>query len=153
MIFDSTANARACFEAHPLLRECFFWLASANPAALTPGRYEIGASGVYALVSEYLTKTAAAATIECHRRYIDIQCVLAGEERVGIVPLERCTLGPYDNERDFQEAKGPLDFITLRPGLFAVFFPADGHLPGISPGGAAVPVKKLVIKVPAQSQP
>ena len=35
------------------------------------------------------------------------------------------------------------DYITVKPGMFALFFPEDGHAPGITPTG----LKKIIIKV------
>ena len=34
-------------------------------------------------------------------------------------------------------------YIPVEPGMFAIFFPQDGHAPGITPDG----VKKVIDKV------
>jgi biofilm protein TabA len=36
-------------------------------------------------------------------------------------------------------------YVTVKPGMFAIFFPQDGHAPGITPDG----VKKVIVKVKA----
>ena len=36
-------------------------------------------------------------------------------------------------------------YIAVKPGMFAIFFPQDGHAPGITPDG----VKKVIVKVKA----
>ena len=35
------------------------------------------------------------------------------------------------------------DYITVKPGMFTLFFPEDGHAPGITPTG----LKKIIVKV------
>jgi biofilm protein TabA len=148
MIFDSLTNTDYYQTLHPLFGECFAFLASRAPAGLPTGRHALGADGAYASVSEYLTKDEKAGVVECHRQFIDIQCIAEGEERIGIVPRCLCTALEYDVSRDFEQLDGRVDFISLKPGLFAVFFPEDGHMPGISPKESAMKVKKIVVKVP-----
>ena len=36
-------------------------------------------------------------------------------------------------------------YVAVKPGMFAIFFPQDGHAPGITPDG----VKKVIVKVKA----
>jgi beta-galactosidase beta subunit len=35
------------------------------------------------------------------------------------------------------------DYLTIKPGMFAIFFPEDGHAPGVTPDG----LKKVIVKV------
>lgn len=147
MIYDSFANAGRYRTLHPLFAECFAFLSERDFAGLSDGNHEIG-HGAVARVSTYGTKAAESGIIECHRRFIDIQYVADGEERVGIVPRQSCKGSTFDTSRDFEQLDGTVDFLTLKPGLFAVFFPEDGHMPGISVGQSAVRVKKIVVKVP-----
>jgi YhcH/YjgK/YiaL family protein len=127
------------------------YFSTIKPAMLTDGKHDIGSSGVYALVREYHTLPASECCIECHKKNIDIQIVVAGQERIGYSPRSLCAAkGEYDPEKDFQKLEGPLDWITLRPGLFALFFPHDGHMPGVRCSEAAELVRKIVVKVPAE---
>lgn len=53
---------------------------------------------------------------------------------------------PYNAEKDITFFEGLAEtYITVKPGMFAIFFPQDGHAPGISPDG----VKKVIVKVKA----
>ena len=53
---------------------------------------------------------------------------------------------PYSEEKDITFFEGPADsYIDVKPGMFAIFFPQDGHAPAITPNG----VKKIIIKVKA----
>jgi YhcH/YjgK/YiaL family protein len=113
------------------------------------GKYKIGRKGTFALVQEYSTKDESEGFIECHRKFIDIQYLAKGSERVGVRAKSACApLIPYDPEKDFQKLKGKVDFITLDPDVFAVFFPDDGHMPAIKYGKKNEKVRKIVVKVP-----
>ena len=52
--------------------------------------------------------------------------------------------------KDFQKLTGSVDFITLVPGMFTIFFPHDAHEPGVSSTSLAVAVKKIVFKIPVK---
>ena len=41
-----------------------------------------------------------------------------------------------DAEKDITFYKGfAKDYLTITPGMFAIFFPQDGHAPGVTPDG------------------
>ena len=55
-------------------------------------------------------------------------------------------MSPYNAEKDITFFEGLAEtYITVKPGMFAIFFPQDGHAPGITPEG----VKKVIVKVKA----
>lgn len=148
MIFDRLDNFGLYLSLHPLFEDAGRFMQRYGLNGLLPGRYEVGDRGVFALVSEYATKDPAACFIECHRRYIDIQFLPEGREKVGICSRQDCRAEEYDQEKDFQKLHGETDLITLRPGLFAIFFPDDGHMPQMSFADRPENVRKVVIKVP-----
>jgi YhcH/YjgK/YiaL family protein len=121
------------------------------PADQPLGRFELDGDNCFALVQSYTTKPAAQATFESHERYIDIQFIQSGQETLLWAP--RATLKitqPYNNEKDVALYAMPARTTpaNLCAGEFAIFFPEDGHAPGIAYGGAAT-VRKIVIKVRA----
>ena len=65
---------------------------------------------------------------------------------MGYGPISGMSAGPYDAEKDFYKLEGSGDFITLRPGMFAILKPQDAHMPGMAISNP-VSVKKIVIKV------
>lgn len=105
--------------------------------------------GSFALEQAYLSKPRAEAFLESHRKYIDVQAVVAGEEIQEVVEIARMTVdAPYNPERDLIKY---LDFkdtslLSAREGLVAVFFPVDGHISRAAAG--PVLVRKTVVKVP-----
>lgn len=68
-----------------------------------------------------------------------------------LVDTSRLTIRKdYDAERDVIIYADYASASALRcnAGEAAIFFPVDGHMPGIRPGPAANLVRKTVIKVP-----
>ena len=146
MILDDLVHASTYFDLHPRLRIALEWLQAIDPATLTPGRHEIDGDEVFASVTDYDTRPASATRWEAHRRHADVQCVLTGEERIGVTPLRTLQADPYDDDRDILFADGDGPFVALTPGRFVVLFPQDAHMPGVVVDAAA-PVRKLVIKL------
>ena len=114
--------------------------------ALPVGRVEIDGSRLFALVQEYQTKPPAQGVWEAHRQYIDIQYLVSGRERMGFANLHSMTLGDYLPERDFQAMTGAGNSLELFANAFTVFFPQDGHMPGLWID-APEKVRKVVVKV------
>ncbi len=132
----------------PRLAMAIEYILGTDFTALGPGRYEVAGEEVFAIVNEYHTKPAAECEPESHRRYIDIQVMLDGAEKFGYAPLlDRQPSTPFlpDNDVAFYAPAG-LEYITLSPGRFIVFFPSDIHQPELFTDGPR-PVKKLVMKV------
>jgi YhcH/YjgK/YiaL family protein len=66
---------------------------------------------------------------------------------MGYAPLGgQKVLSPYKEENDIVFFTGDKSFTKVSEGMFAIFFPEDVHMPGISTGKIS-DVKKLVIKV------
>jgi biofilm protein TabA len=106
--------------------------------------------GSLAMEQTYITRPRGDCFFESHRLHIDVQCLLEGEEWIDIIPTQELTITqPYREDKDLIKyadiASGSR--LRLRPGLVAVFFPEDGHMPGQWIDMAA-PVRKTVIKVP-----
>lgn len=146
MILDSLGRLDLYRGLPPRVVAALEFLGTRDPAILPLGRIEIDGDRLYALVQEYETKPPAPAAWEAHRRYIDVQFLAAGEERIGAADIGAMRLAqPYDETRDVAFFTGEGDFFTLTPGRFAVFVPHDVHLPGlavVSPGR----VRKIVVK-------
>lgn len=153
MVLDRLNNLPLYLPLHPQFAAALAFLESHATAELPSGRHEIDDAGAFALVSEYETRPLAEGFIECHRRYIDIQVLLSGRERVGYCSRDTARELPYDEEKDFLKLEGETDFFTLEPEVFAIFFPDDGHMPSIRIGDAPSAVKKIVFKIPVRSAP
>jgi YhcH/YjgK/YiaL family protein len=117
--------------------------------AVPDGRMEVDGDRLYASVATYETGSREDRRFEAHRKYIDVQVVLEGEEVID-VSLDRDlpTLEAYDEERDVMFLVPPQEVASLamRPGFFAVFYPHDTHRPGCRQQGKQR-VRKIVLKV------
>lgn len=149
MIYDNLSNIKLYKD---LSKDIFQGLAFLRQATLDieNGKYQIS-SRVKAIVSEYETKMGNEYGYEAHKRFIDIQCVLKGEEKVSYSPIERLKeTKPYSKEIDaafYMEGVRMQSLnLILQPGYFAVFYPQDGHMPQLCVDTPQI-VKKVVVKV------
>jgi len=146
MILDTLDNAALYEKLHPGFPAAFAYLQSGAFSGLKPARYELNGAGMYVLISDNQGAGMAQARLEAHRAHIDIQYVAAGKEVIGWNALAACAspAGPFDADKDIGfYADKPGTWLTLEPGSFCVFFPADAHAPLAGTG----PARKVVIKI------
>ncbi len=131
MVIDTLANSSRYESLHPRFKAAFDFLRRPNLASLETGRIELDGSNLFAMVQTYETKPIHEGKLEAHKKYIDIQFVVAGEEFIGYAPLGGQSVAKaFDAEKDIGFYDGEAWFTLLRKGMFAVFFPEDAHLPG-----------------------
>lgn len=146
MILDRLENADAYARLAPGLAEGFAFLRRPDLADLPPGRYPIDGDRIYATLAHDQGRAKDAAKLEAHRKYIDIQYIIAGDETMGWRPLSQCQAPSvdYNAEKDIVfYGDPPTTWTAVPPGSFVVFFPKDAHMPLIGNG----PIRKVVIKV------
>lgn len=146
MILDILENGRLYAGLHGGFAQAFQFLSRTDLTHLELGRHEIDGDKVYALVAREPGRKKKDAELEVHEKYIDIQLVLEGTDEMGWRPKSSCTQPScdYDPEKDFQLfADEPDAWIRTKPGVFAIFFPEDAHMPLISSGE----LHKVVVKV------
>jgi biofilm protein TabA len=146
MITDHLTNARIYYPLGERIQRAFEYLQQADLLSLPPGRFELDGKDLYVMSQEYTSKTPAQGKWEAHRRYIDLQYITLGTERIGYAHLNRLEQGDYNPEKDFLALTGEGDFITLSAGDFMLLFPEDAHMPGMAVSDP-VPVKKVVLKI------
>ncbi|MCE5198165.1 MAG: YhcH/YjgK/YiaL family protein [Armatimonadota bacterium] len=146
MIIDQIENAYRYSCLHPAFGKAFDFLKNALEAGINPGRYEIDGDRLFVMVAENNGRSHAAAPLEAHRNYIDIQFTLKGNEEIGWLPTNTCKSisEPYDNSRDIEFfADTPNTWLAVPTGSFAIFYPEDAHAPLAGQGS----VLKAVVKV------
>ena len=127
--------------------KAFAWLKGKDLQTLPPGKYPIDGENVFASVTQNPTKDYDSTKWESHRNYIDVHFVISGEEKIGIYPIAKLTVtNAYDGSKDAANYSGTGKVYSAKPGTFFIFFPSDGHRPGITPGGNKAD-KKIVIKI------
>ena len=151
MISDRIENSARYAALSPGIALALEALRSGRLASAPNGRHDLDGDNVYALVQRYTTRPVDKCVFESHRKYIDVQMVVSGEEAMGHAPLQK--LQPrteYDEAKDFSLYEPPraATWLQLAGGEFAIFFPEDGHMPCAQPG-SATDVVKIVVKVRA----
>lgn len=86
---------------------------------------------MFALVNHYFTKSIDESFSESHKKYIDIQFIVSGKERMGFGFIEDFSHESYDPEKDLQKHAGKLNFVDVEKNQFVIFFPEDVHMPGL----------------------
>ena len=140
-----------CYPYGPVWNTAFEFLGSITSGA-EEKKYEIQGDDIYAMIASYNTKEPH--KFEAHREYVDIQCLLEGQEIIESTALNGLTVDmPYDPEKDveFYVKTDSRKIIShLMPGIFIAFFPHDAHMPGVSVGDFPEIVKKVVVKIKAE---
>ncbi len=140
---DSHARYAAQF---PETKGAFQYITSTKLDTLTPGKHIIDGEKLFVIVESYSGKPKSNAVLESHKRYLDIQIVLSGEESFGWKPAASCqnVKIAFNPEKDIMfYGDSPSFYFPLTAGQMALFFPEDAHAPGI--GDQAI--RKLVFKV------
>lgn len=127
--------------------EAFAFLKNHDLNKLAPGKYPIDGDNVYASVTYDSTKDYDKSRWESHKKYIDLQYVISGEEKIGVAPASGLTVTePYSQEKDVAHYSGPGKIYDAKPGTFFLFFPGTAHRPNITTNGNK-PDRKIVIKI------
>jgi biofilm protein TabA len=147
LIIDASAHCHRYTSLHPLFERAFRYLADTDLRALAPGRHPVDGDRLYLSIDHKPGRGRDGARLEAHRRYIDIQYTIEGDEEIGWMPLAQCgspDVAGYDETRDIAFFDGrPATWLAVPTGTFVVFFPEDGHAPLAGRGL----LKKAIMKV------
>jgi len=131
MIYDQISNAEKYFCLHPQFKKAFDYLTKNDFSKIPAGKYQIEQDSLFALVNSYFSKSIDESFSESHKKYIDIQLVISGTERMGFGLFDDFSHEQYDSEKDLQKHQGKLNFIDVEKNRFVLFFPNDIHMPGL----------------------
>jgi YhcH/YjgK/YiaL family protein len=147
MIYDRFENLNLYCQAGSRLHQALVVARDAVPA-IADGRMDIDGDRLYASVATYETGSRDERRFEAHRRYIDVQVLLEGEESIDVsLGKDLPILEAYDETRDVMFLQPPqFASLPMRPGFFAVFYPHDIHRPGCHLKEKRR-VRKIVMKV------
>ncbi len=147
MILDSIENSDRYAGCHPLFEKAFEFLKTVGEVSGTEGRIEIDGDDLFAITVCEKGRGKDASPLETHRKYIDVQYTVSGEDLIGWKPVPNGTAGRgYSDEKDLELYDGtPDQWIRHPQGTFMIFFPEDGHAPMATESR----VTKVVVKVAA----
>lgn len=151
MIHDTLRNLPKYRGLSPHMDAAIDYITTTNLAALPIGRHSVRGEDIIAIPQEYQSKQPSAAKWEAHRRYVDIQIILAGEERMDVAPIDTMTpANDYDAATDniFYQPPDDAQLLRVSAGQFTVFQPHDVHAPSLALDEPTT-VRKVVFKVRA----
>lgn len=130
------------------------YLTETDFSKIENGEYHLDGDKVFARVDRYVTEPKDRKKSESHIKYIDVQYLGEGTEKIYYAAKSEAhkVIEDYAAERDllFYADAGEKDAVTMGDGVFAIFFPWELHRPGCHAvhGGSAV--QKIVVKVLAE---
>jgi biofilm protein TabA len=141
------------YNSNPVLWEkAFSYLANTNLDTLLLGKHILDGDNLYVTVSQGPVKSFEDTKWEAHKKYIDIQYVISGKEKMGKASIDKTTvLVPFDETKDigfYSASDSDAVYYEANPGVFLIFFPKNAHRPGIKIEGNDKD-KKLVVKIKA----
>lgn len=149
MIF-STIHTNDCVSSYPkAIQTAINYLKSNDFTKMETGAYEIEGKDIYAQVMDATTKPFAETRAEFHKKYIDVQFLVSGEERLGFAPdTGSFELEEGNDDRDIYFYKSVTNegFIDATPGCYSIFFPWDVHRPALQINQPTA-IRKVVVKV------
>ena len=149
MIFGHISQPNPC-RLPRVIEKALHFLRTTDFTTLEPGVVEIEGRNIFAQVLDLTTKDLHENRPEVHRRYLDIQVLAWGEEKIGIAIetgnneiseslLEQRDIIFYHNSENES-------FIEMIPGSYAIFFPQDVHRPACIKNKETT-IRKIVVKV------
>ncbi len=145
MIIDKLANCEKYENLHKDFKLVFDFLKNKDLSKMECGRHELRGNEVFFNLQEYSTKPVQ--KLEAHKKYIDIQVPVKGEEYMGYTNIENTTVTEeYNEEKDVMFLNGKVDKLLATNDMFLIFFPEDAHMPALSVKEDKV-VKKAIFKI------
>ncbi|MGL6169122.1 MAG: YhcH/YjgK/YiaL family protein [Fusobacteriaceae bacterium] len=151
MIFGNINNIKFIENYSPVLQEVIKYLKITDFNKMNAGiHHPFGERDMLVQVIDLETKHFEEKKPEVHRKYVDVQYLVKGDEKIGfaIDTLENQVSENYNSERDilfYKECKDEA-FLKMIPGSFAVFFPNVVHRPGCSMIKNEI-IRKIVVKI------
>lgn len=149
MIFATDKDFERCRTFSPALARALDFIAGKDWLRAAYGRYEIPGCGAYVNCSRN-TQREDNPVFEAHRRYIDLQYIVQGDEVIRWAHTDRLAeTQAYSEADDYALFRGEAQAeLRLHAGDWAVFFPEDAHAPCIRLDSETC--LKLVVKLPIE---
>ena len=146
MIFDTLQNVDN-YKGIGRVYTALKFLSETDFSKIGLGRYELDGDNIFYMVQSYDTDPDKTIS-EGHRKYIDIQYMVEGEEIIGVADIssdKELTEAKEENDVWFYNCK--TEPLTLSAGKYMVLYPNDLHCPGVATNGTALNCRKVVVKV------
>ena len=146
MIFDTLKNVDN-YKGLGRVYDALKFLSETDFSKIELGRYELDGDNIFYMVQSYDTDPDKTIS-EAHKKYIDIQYMVEGEEIIGVADiLEDKELTEAKEENDVWFYNCKTEPLVLSAGKYMVLYPNDLHCPGVATNGTAMTCRKVVVKV------
>lgn len=146
MIFDTLKNVDN-YKGLGRVYDALKFLSETDFSKIDLGRYELDGDNIFYMVQSYDTDPDKTIS-EAHKKYIDIQYMVEGEEIIGVADIsedKELTEAKEENDVWFYDCK--TEPLVLSTGKYMVLYPNDLHCPGVATNGTALTCRKVVVKV------
>lgn len=155
MIVDEIKNYAKYSHLPARIVQAINYIGSTDFTHVENGQYELDGKKLVSIVMRYKTKLPPEAIWESHRKYIDVQFMAYGSEKVGIATMEKAppVTYPYSDEKDVIFYEPGTKYFEANMGTFMIFYPEDIHAPSLARGNPPEPedVVKVVVKVAVEN--
>lgn len=128
MIVDRIERFQQYTRSVPDIYEVMKFAEKVKKENIPVGKYPI--QNGFVLVQEGQTRKFEEADFEVHRKYLDIQILVSGTEYVEYADIKDLTTKvAFDEEKDLELMDGAGCKIQIKPDMFYVLYPSDGHKP------------------------
>ena len=150
MIFSSI-HANDDLKRYPIaIQKAIEYAKTTDFSGLEDGKHEIDGEQMFVNLFHLTSKPKEETHPELHKRYVDVQFWICGEELCGVAPFigkGECIDALDDVDLYFYDGIENEFFIHATEGCYAVFFPNDAHRPGVCVDGQPLDYRKAVVKV------
>jgi len=121
MILDHINNSHLYKNIHPNLAKGLEYLENTDFSKLEEGKHTIQGDEIFAILQSYSSKPEIDCKLEAHKKYVDIQYLIKGEEFIGVLPFDNQTILEDLPKNDVTFYKGTGEKIKVSESNFAIF--------------------------------
>ncbi|MCM8789364.1 MAG: YhcH/YjgK/YiaL family protein, partial [Candidatus Omnitrophica bacterium] len=148
VIIDRIENFENYKKISRRLQLAFDFILNYKKKKMCESKYEADGNKIYGLVQRYHTQPSDKLVWEAHRKYIDVQCILEGEENMGYAHISDMEqISEYIESDDYALFKGDGAYFKVKGGFFTIFLPHDCHKVRMQTEDGSCLVKKIVVKI------
>ena len=149
MIYQSIYANDDCSRYPDAIKRAVEYLKSQDFTKVEPGDYPIEGDKMYAKVFDLTSKPVEETHPEVHKKYVDVQFWVTGEELIGFAPDKgnsKVIEAVEESDLYFYDKVEEESFLKASQGDYMVFFPNDAHRPGVV-YKEPITYRKVVVKV------
>lgn len=151
VIFGNINNLEDIKIYPEIIQKALVYLKETDLVSKETGAYPIDGENLILQVIDLETSMRSEKRPEVHRKYIDIQFLVSGKEKIAFYPDSKNSEIDEEllEERDiifYKNGNERESVVEMEPGCFAIFFPNDVHIPAIAVE-EPLKIRKVVMKV------